>query len=114
MPARRSNLGAELIVELLIAAFIASLSSGIWWIILLAVLGGSLLYWQLKRHRTPARRRREGGLCERCGYDLRASYLRCPECGHTISPAAEHWLQKLHSGRSYAPSPADCTHDGHG
>ncbi len=35
--------------------------------------------------RHAARRQVATGLCQSCGYDLRATQVRCPECGHAVS-----------------------------
>ncbi len=51
------------------------------WLPILILSG--LLFWSL----LPALRRRKRkklGLCVKCGYDLRGSKERCPECGITI------------------------------
>lgn len=56
----------------------------LWPLALLAGLPVIPLGMRVMRHRQQ-RRRRELGLCMMCGYDLRASAERCPECG-TATP----------------------------
>lgn len=51
------------------------------WIPALICLSG--LYFSLL-HGRRRRRRRKLGLCLKCGYDLRGSAERCPECGEVI------------------------------
>jgi hypothetical protein len=44
------------------------------------------LLWIGIRGREWYRRRHRPGFCAKCGYDLRASAGRCPECGTTVAP----------------------------
>lgn len=48
---------------------------------LLCLVIGAPWLFELAGRRSLRNRRRRAGLCVRCGYDLRASPLRCPECG---------------------------------
>ena len=50
------------------------------WLAMLALAILPVMAWK-GRHHERDRRRREQGLCVVCGYDLRATPQRCPECG---------------------------------
>jgi hypothetical protein len=53
-----------------------------------AALPTAWLYMLVRTRRERTRRRREG-LCPVCGYDLRATHERCPECGSAKQEVAE-------------------------
>ena len=48
-----------------------------YWVIFLVTLVGHLLLF-------PRRKRVRAGYCAKCGYDLRATPGRCPECGQEV------------------------------
>jgi hypothetical protein len=56
-----------------------------WPPVLVTAILPMLFLYRLRR----ARRLAAKGLCRRCGYDLRASTERCPECGTAIPRPAE-------------------------
>jgi hypothetical protein len=50
-----------------------------------AVLGLRLLGQAIRGRKTLAERRLDAGLCPTCGYDVRATPERCPECGNRVA-----------------------------
>src|SRR5207253_2066674 len=53
-----------------------------WFLILVTSIAPAQWCFSRRRHR----RRLHKGLCPICGYDLRASKEKCPECGTPIQP----------------------------
>jgi hypothetical protein len=51
------------------------------WFVALVFLSFGLPYLLLMRNQMRSRRRLRRGQCPRCGFDLRATPDRCPECG---------------------------------
>ena len=65
------------------------------WVVVLSAAVPAVVAWRTRRRR---RRHERRNLCRRCGYDLRATPDRCPECGTAASaprppheaPRAQH------------------------
>ena len=65
-----------------------------WWYLLLLAAAGPLAPILRRRQLRHRRARRRRGLCANCGYDLRASGGRCPECGKPVNPLVRRDLDR--------------------
>ena len=53
--------------------------------ILVIAIFRSIAYWKARKRRIALKR----GLCAMCGYDIRASPDKCPECGTPVPKGRE-------------------------
>jgi hypothetical protein len=67
------------------------------------------LFWSFRRIRLvlTARRRRRQGRCLHCGYDVRASADRCPECGEQLAGSGARADSRLRDAPALVSPPAD-------
>lgn len=63
------------------------------WVLALTIPALISFRWLYDCVRRSARRRR--GHCVDCGYDLRHSPVRCPECGLNVANASQSWLSRV-------------------
>lgn len=61
----------------------SSIFAGVLWLWFIVVLTQLIIKFARV---PPAEQRRQAGLCPSCGYDIRATPDRCPECGATALP----------------------------
>ena len=72
---------------LLVPAVLALRATDPWGVVAVvaAALGVPAFLWHVAaRRESLLRYRLDHGLCPDCGYDLRASRARCPECGRPV------------------------------
>jgi len=65
------------------------------WMIVCLFLTGPLLLFSRASQRVRYQYRKRNNLCLHCGYDLRASKDRCPECGKPIDHTADRPSKNL-------------------
>ena len=79
--------GLELVLSVLALSVGLALTAFLPWFLALLV-PGMIVWWTVQYYRNKRTERRLAGLCPACGYHLRATPERCPECGSVTRPAA--------------------------